>query len=64
MTTRAIADHVFRSYDSVLRLDGDVGTKKAYDPRPYFTRAEVAIAEHIKQAVGDLRVAETTLFRA
>ena len=31
--TRAIADHCFKNYDGVLRVDGEVGNKKAYDPR-------------------------------
>jgi hypothetical protein len=33
--TRAIADHVFRHYDGVLRVDGDVGRKEVYDPWSY-----------------------------
>ena len=33
--TRAIADHFFRNYDGVLKVDGEVGSKKAYDPRSY-----------------------------
>ena len=33
--TRAIADHCFKNYDGVLRVDGEVGNKKAYDPRSY-----------------------------
>ena len=36
--TRAIADHCFKNYDGVLRVDGEVGNKKAYDPRSYMTR--------------------------
>ena len=31
--TRPVADHMFRNYDGVLKVDGDVGNKKAYDPR-------------------------------
>ena len=33
--TRPIADHMFKHYDGVLKVDGDVGNKKVYDPRPY-----------------------------
>ena len=33
--TRPIADHMFKNYDGVLKVDGEVGDKKAYDPRSY-----------------------------
>ena len=35
--TRAIADHFFKNYDGVLKVDGEVGNKKAYDPRSYLS---------------------------
>ncbi len=53
--TRAIADHFFKNYDGVLKVDGEVGNKKAYDPRSYLTLAETALAERVKQAVTELR---------
>ncbi|MEW6585209.1 MAG: class II fructose-bisphosphate aldolase [Nitrospirota bacterium] len=62
--TRAIADHMFRNYDGVLKVDGEVGDKKAYDPRSYLSLAEIAAAERVKQAVTELRGAGTTLFRS
>ena len=43
--TRPIADHMFRNYDGVLKVDGEVGNKKIYDPRSYLTLAETAMAE-------------------
>jgi len=61
--TRAIADHMFTHYDSVLKVDGEVGSKKAYDPRSYLAVAEIAMAERVKQAVSDLRAGGTTLFK-
>jgi fructose-bisphosphate aldolase, class II len=61
--TRGIADHFFRNYDGVLRVDGEVGNKKAYDPRSYLTMAEKAMAERVKQAATDLRSAGTTLMK-
>jgi fructose-bisphosphate aldolase class II len=61
--TRAIADHVFKNYDGVLKVDGDVGNKKAYDPRPYMTRAENAMAARVVQATTELRSAGTTMMR-
>jgi len=59
--TRAIVDHCFKNYDGVLKVDGDVGNKKAYDPRPYMTRAENAMAARVVQATTDLRSAGTTM---
>jgi fructose-bisphosphate aldolase class II len=62
--TRTIADHMLKNYDGVLKVDGDVGNKKTYDPRVYLAKAEVAMAERVKQAVSDLRATGTTLFSA
>jgi fructose-bisphosphate aldolase class II len=42
--TRAVADHMFRHYGGVLRVDGSVGDKSAYDPRAWGARAEAAMA--------------------
>jgi fructose-bisphosphate aldolase class II len=61
--TRAIADHFFKNYDGVLKVDGEVGNKKAYDPRPYMTRAENAMAARVVQATTELRSAGTTMMR-
>lgn len=61
--TRSIADHMLKNYDGVLKVDGDVGNKKTYDPRTYLTLAEASMAERVKQAVSDLRGVGTTLFR-
>ncbi len=61
--TRPIADHMLKNYDGVLKVDGEVGSKKAYDPRTYLADAEKAMAERVKQAVKDLRGEGTTLFK-
>jgi fructose-bisphosphate aldolase, class II len=61
--TRAIADHCFKNYDGILRIDGNVGNKKAYDPRPYMTLAENAMAARVMQAARELRSAGTTMMR-
>ena len=61
--TRPIAGHMFSHYDGVLRVDGEVGDKKAYDPRTYLALAEAAMAERVKRAVTELRGAGTTLFK-
>ena len=59
--TRAIAEHCFRSYDGVLKVDGEVGHKKAYDPRTYLALAETAMAERVKQAAKEFRATGTTM---
>jgi fructose-bisphosphate aldolase class II len=61
--TRAIADHCFKNYDGVLRVDGDVGSKQAYDPRPYMARAEKAMAARVVRATTELRSAGTTMMQ-
>ena len=61
--TRAIADHMFKNYDGVLKVDGDVGNKKVYDPRVYLELAETAMAERVKQAVAELRGLGTTMMK-
>jgi fructose-bisphosphate aldolase, class II len=61
--SRAIAGHMFTNYAGVLKVDGDVGDKKAYDPRTYLAMAETAMAERVKRAVADLRGTGTSLYK-
>jgi fructose-bisphosphate aldolase class II len=61
--TRVIADHCFRNYNGVLRVDGEVGNKKAYDPRTYLAAAEQAMAARVVRATKELRSAGTTMMR-
>jgi fructose-bisphosphate aldolase class II len=62
--TRAIADHMFKNYSGVLKVDGEVGNKKNYDPRSYLASAEATMAERVKQAVQELRGVGTSLYQA
>ncbi|GAB3990003.1 class II fructose-bisphosphate aldolase [Actinoallomurus acanthiterrae] len=48
--TRPVADHMFKNYDGVLKIDGEVGNKKAYDPRAYGKAAEAGMAARIVEA--------------
>jgi fructose-bisphosphate aldolase class II len=59
--TRPIVDHVLRSYDGVLKIDGEVGEKKAYDPRSYLKKATAGMKERVVQACADLRSTGTSL---
>jgi fructose-bisphosphate aldolase class II len=52
--TRPIADHMFKNYDGVLKVDGEVGSKKAYDPRSYLKAAETGMAARVVEACEDL----------
>jgi fructose-bisphosphate aldolase class II len=55
--TRPVADHMFTNYDGVLKVDGEVGSKKAYDPRSYLKKAEAGMAERVIEACNDLHCA-------
>jgi fructose-bisphosphate aldolase class II len=52
--TRPIAGHMFTNYDGVLKVDGEVGNKKAYDPRSYGKAAEAGMAARVVHACQDL----------
>jgi fructose-bisphosphate aldolase class II len=59
--TRAIADHMFKNYDGVLKIDGEVGVKKVYDPRSWGKAGETSMATRVVEACEDLRSMGTTL---
>lgn len=61
--TRAVADHLFSNYDGVLRVDGDVGRKSAYDPRTWGRKAEAALATRVAEAAELFGSAERSLLR-
>lgn len=48
--TRGIVDHVMKNYDGVLKVDGEVGNKKAYDPRAWGKLAEASMAARVVEA--------------
>jgi len=55
--TRPVAGHMFTNYDGVLKVDGEVGIKKAYDPRTWGKAAEESMARRVVQACEDLLAA-------
>jgi fructose-bisphosphate aldolase class II len=59
--TRPVADHMFKNYDGVLKVDGEVGNKKAYDPRAWGKLAEASMAARVVRACEDLRSAGTRM---
>ncbi|HWT34619.1 MAG TPA: class II fructose-bisphosphate aldolase [Microbacterium sp.] len=52
--TRSVAGFMFGNYDSVLKVDGEVGDKKAYDPRAWGKVAESAMAVRVVEATQQL----------
>ncbi len=59
--TRPAAGHMFANYDGVLKVDGEVGNKKAYDPRAWGKAAEAGMAQRVITACEDLRSTGTSL---
>ena len=59
--TRPVAGHMFTNYDGVLKVDGEVGNKKAYDPRSYMKLAEQGMADRVVEACTDLHSIGSTL---
>jgi len=55
--TRPVAGHMLANYDGVLKIDGEVGNKKVYDPRSYLKKAESSMAERVTEACNDLKSA-------
>ncbi|HEX6356769.1 class II fructose-bisphosphate aldolase [Actinophytocola sp.] len=55
--TRPVVSHMFTNYDGVLKIDGEVGNKKAYDPRSYLKAAEQGMASRVTQACEHLKSA-------
>ncbi|WEH16294.1 class II fructose-bisphosphate aldolase [Streptomyces sp. VNUA24] len=59
--TRPVAAHMFQNYDGVLKVDGEVGNKKTYDPRTWGKLAEASMAARVVEACGNLRSAGTKI---
>ena len=57
--TRAVAGHMFRNYDGVLKVDGEIGNKKG--SRSYLALAEESMSKRVQQAASDLRDAGKTM---
>jgi fructose-bisphosphate aldolase class II len=55
--TRPIAGHMLGNYDGVLKIDGEVGNKKVYDPRSYLKKAEISMSDRVIEACNDLNSA-------
>jgi fructose-bisphosphate aldolase class II len=59
--SRPIVDHVLKNYDGMLKIEGEVGNKKVYDPRSYLKKAITNMKDRVTAATQDLRSAGKTL---
>ena len=59
--TNPVARHMFTNFDGVLKIDGEVGNKKLYDPRSYLKQAEEAMSVRVVEACNDLHSAGTSV---
>ena len=60
--TRPIAEHMMKHYDGVLKIDGEVGDKKLYDPRAYLKKGEQSLCDRLHRACDDLLSSGKTIF--
>jgi len=59
--TRPIADHIMKNYDGVLKIEGEVGNKKVYDPRSYLKKSIANMKDRIVRASQELKSAGKSL---
>ena len=60
--TRPVVTHICENIEGVLKIDGEVGNKKTYDPRGYLKKAEKAMADRLIEAANDLLSNDKTIF--
>lgn len=61
--TRPVVDFMFKNYNEVLKVEGEVGNKKKYDPRAWLTAARNGMAKRVIQGCEDLLSAGKTMGR-
>jgi len=59
--TRPVVNHMLTEYAGVLKIDGEVGNKKMYDPRGWGKKAEAGMSARVVEACQDLRSAGTKM---
>ena len=60
--SRPVTDHILKNYDGMLKIEGEVGNKKIYDPRAYSKKGEAGMAERVALAAKDLRSEGKSIF--
>jgi fructose-bisphosphate aldolase class II len=53
--SRPVVDHVLTNYEGLLKIEGEVGNKKMYDPRAWLKKGKVGMAARVVQACNDLK---------
>ncbi len=61
--TRPVVDFMLKNYDKVLKIDGEVGSKKHYDPREWLKAAEKGMTERIALACDDLKSTDKSIYQ-
>lgn len=59
--SRPIVDHIFTKYEDMLKIEGEVGNKKVYDPRAYLKAGIKGMAKRISKACDDLKSTNTSM---
>ncbi len=59
--TRPVVDWMLKNYDGVLKIDGEVGNKKLYDPRAWGKAAEGGMSARVVEACERLGSAGTKM---
>ncbi len=62
--SRPVVDHILSNYAGMLKIDGEVGNKKQYDPRAYNKKGETGMAERIQKAAEDLKSAGNSIYQS
>ena len=60
--SRPVVEHMMHNYDKVLKIEGEVGSKKYYDPRSWMKKGENAMAARISQSIKDLKADGQTVY--
>lgn len=61
--SRPIVDHMFKHYNEVLKVEGEVGNKKVYDPRSYLKKAQAGMADRVVEACNVLKSSGQTIYK-
>ena len=61
--TRIVVDHMLVNYEGELRVEGEVGNKKIYDPRGWLKKGKANMAARVIQSCQDLNSAGKCLGR-
>ncbi len=62
--SRGVVDHILKNYDAMLKIEGEVGNKKFYDPRAWMKKGEQMMTDRISQACRDLKSDGTSILHS